>query len=263
MTNQRNIKLTVEYDGSKFHGYQYQENLRTVQGEIEKALFCLTQKKHSLTVAGRTDKGVHATAQVCNFITDSKLRLIAFLDGLNRFLPEDVAIVKVEDVNLDFSSRFSAKSRKYEYYLINRRTKSAVNNKRITIYKYPLDFGKMKKATEYLIGKHDFSSFRAAQCQAKGPITELYSIKFEEIVHLGENVIKVSIHGRSFLHNMIRIIMGTLVEIGRTDLPPEHMLEVLNAKDRTKAGPTLAPDGLYFTDVDYGENIQVFDHEPV
>jgi len=258
-TEQRNIKLTIEYDGSKFHGFQWQNNLRTIQEEIEKAIFNLTQTEHRIIVAGRTDRGVHATAQVCNFITESKLKIICFLDGLNRYLPEDIAIRKVEEVDLDFNSRFSAESRFYEYYLLNRRSKSAIQNKRMTVYKYPLDIEKMKKALTFLEGRHDFSSFRASECQAKGPVTELYSIKLEEIVQKEGHIIKVSIHGRSFLHNMIRIIMGTLIEIGRSDKPAEFMLEVLNAKDRKKAGATLAPDGLYFTKVDYGDNHKVFD----
>ncbi|MCP4355567.1 MAG: tRNA pseudouridine(38-40) synthase TruA [Proteobacteria bacterium] len=262
MTKQKNIKLTIEYDGSGFHGYQFQETLRTVQGEIEKALFSLTQKEHRLVVAGRTDKGVHATAQVCSFVTDSKLQLIAFLDGLNRFLPNDIAIRKVEEVDLEFNARFSARARFYEYNLVNRRMKSAIQNKRVTVYKYPLDLEKMKQAAEFLVGEHDFSSFRAARCQAKSPITELYSIDLEEIEEKEGTVIRAKIHGRSFLHNMIRIIMGTLVEIGRGELEPEFMLEILNAKDRTKAGVTLHPDGLYFTGVDYENNHKVYAMEP-
>ena len=262
MTEQRNIKLTIEYDGSNFHGYQFQDGLRTVQGEIEKALFNLTQKEHRTVVAGRTDKGVHATAQVCNFITDSKLRLISFLDGLNRFLPDDVAIQRVEEVDLNFNARFSAKARFYEYNLINRRTKSAIQNKRVTVYKNPLDLERMKKAASYLIGEHDFSSFRATQCQAKSPITEIYSINLEKVEEKEGSIIRVKIHGRSFLHNMIRIIMGTLVEIGRGEKEPEFMLEVLNAKDRTKAGATLHPEGLYFTGVDYSNNHKIYATEP-
>jgi len=259
----RNIKLTIEYDGSKFHGYQYQdEGLRTIQGEIEKALFSLTQKEHTLIVAGRTDRGVHATAQVCNFFTESNLKLISFLDGLNRYLPNDIAICKVEDVDLDFNARFSARGRFYEYYMMNRRMKTAIQNKRMTIYKYPLDIEKMKKATEYLIGEHNFSSFRASQCQAKGPVTEIYSIDIEEIEQKEGTVIRTKVHGRAFLHNMIRIIMGTLVEIGRGEKEPEFMLEVLNAKDRKAAGATLHSDGLYFTGVDYQNNHEIYSFEP-
>ena len=262
----RNIKLTVEYDGSRFFGFQRQNGLITIQGEIEKALKDLTSLDHTIIVAGRTDKGVHATSQVCNFHTECKYPLIAFLDGLNKFLPNDVAIVKAEHVDDKFNARFSARSRKYEYYILNRRAKSAVHHKRITRVKDPLDFDKMQEAANLLVGEHDFSSFRASACQAKTPVTELYSIKLENVKFGDDLIIKANIHGRAFLHNMVRIIMGTLVEIGAGKEPVEFAKNALEAADRTKAGPTLAPDGLFFVGVDYKDNGElnhkVYDFQP-
>jgi tRNA pseudouridine38-40 synthase len=262
----RNIKLTVEYDGSRFFGFQRQEDLVTVQGEIEKALKVLTGLDHNLTVAGRTDKGVHATAQVCNFHTECKYPLIAFLDGLNKFLPDEVKVVKAEEVDENFNSRFNARSRKYEYYILNRRAPSAVHHKRITRVKDPLDVEKMQLAANDLVGHHDFSSFRTAVCQAKTPITDIYSIKFEKIRFGDDLIIKASIHGRAFLHNMVRIIMGTLVEIGKGTEDIDFAKKALEAKDRTKAGPTLHPDGLFFVGVTYEDNgklnHEVYDVQP-
>jgi tRNA pseudouridine38-40 synthase len=263
----RNIKLTIEYDGSNYFGFQYQKDgLLTIQGEIEKALEKLTTKQHTIIVAGRTDKGVHARAQVCNFITECNYPMIAFLDGLNRFLPKDIAVIKAEDVSLDFNSRFSARARKYEYYILNRRAKSAIHHKRITLIKEPLDIEKMQQAANLLVGEHDFSSFRAAACQAKSPITNIYSIKLEKQNFGDDVVIKTSIHGRAFLHNMVRIIMGTLVEVGMHRQPIEYAKQALEAKNRDAAGITLAPHGLFFVGVDYNDNGKlnhdVYDYEP-
>lgn len=264
----RNIKLTIEYDGSKYYGFQFQKEpeLPTIQGEIEKALLELTKQKQSLIVAGRTDRGVHARAQVCNFHTNCQYPLIAFLDGLNCFLPAEISVVKAEEVDENFNSRFSARARKYEYYILNRRSKSAIHSKRMTLIKEPLDIEKMQKAADLLIGAHDFSSFRAAACQAKSPNTELYSIKLEKEYFGDDVVIKVSIHGRAFLHNMVRIIMGTLIEIGMHREPIEFAKQALEAKDRKAAGPTLKPDGLFFVGVDYKDNgkinHKIYDYEP-
>lgn len=262
----RNIKLTIEYNGNGFHGFQRQDGLVTIQGEIEKALKNITQKDHTIVVAGRTDKGVHATAQVCHFITESKLNLIAFLDGLNSYLPAEIAIVKAEHVSDDFNARFSARARSYEYYILNRRSRSAIHSKKMTLIKDVLDVDRMQKAADLLVGYHDFSSFRASACQAKSPITEIYSIKLETEKFGNDLVIKTSIHGRAFLHNMVRIIMGTLVEIGSGKKPIEYAKEALEAKDRKQASATLAPDGLFFVKVDYNDNgkqnHEVFDSQP-
>lgn len=257
----RNIKLTVEYDGTNFKGWQRQDGLLTVQGEIEKALFNLTQRKHDLTVAGRTDKGVHAKAQVCNFATESSLRLISFLDGLNRYLPEQIAILKVEEVDKEFNARFSARGRHYEYYILNRRPKSAINAGKVTVIKENLDFAKMQEASKYLLGEHDFSSFRSADCQAKSPITEIYKFDLEQYKQNGEVMIKATIHGRAFLHNMIRIVMGSLLQVGLGKKQPIYIKQVIEAKSRDSAAPTLSPHGLYFTGVDY-EKVEIIDYEP-
>ncbi|HAG53579.1 MAG TPA: tRNA pseudouridine(38-40) synthase TruA, partial [Alphaproteobacteria bacterium] len=177
-----------------------------------------------------------------------------------------IAIVKAEHVDDKFNARFSARARKYEYYILNRRSKSAVHHKRITRVKDPLNVKKMQEAANMLVGENDFSSFRASACQAKTPVTELYSIKLETIKFGDDLIIKANIHGRAFLHNMVRIIMGTLVEIGTGKEPIEFAKHALEAKDRTKAGPTLAPDGLFFVGVDYkdkGElNHEVYNFQP-
>ncbi len=268
MTNKRNIKLTIEYDGSKYFGFQLQKKpaLPTIQEELEKALFELTKQKHTVIVAGRTDKGVHARAQVVNFITEVRHPLIAFLDGLNRFLPDDISVSRAEDVDLDFHARFSARGRKYEYYILNRRPKTALMHDKVTVIKEPLDMEKMQQAADFLIGAHDYSSFRAAACQAKTPNTEIYSIKLEKEEFGNDTIIKASIHGRAFLHNMVRIIMGTLVEVGMHREPIEFAKTALEAKHRDAAGPTLKPYGLFFVDVDYKDNgklnYEIYDYEP-
>jgi tRNA pseudouridine38-40 synthase len=242
------IAFGVEYDGSRFHGWQRQEGVRTVQECVENALARVADCE-ALTVicAGRTDTGVHALGQVIHINTEVKRSPRSWVFGGNTNLPSDVALLWAKVMPEDFHARFSAYQRHYRYLIFNRPVRPSIWAGRSAWYCSPLDVALMRTAAQYLVGEHDFSSFRARGCQSKHPVRTLTRI---EIFPHGEHLI-VEVSANAFLQHMVRNIIGTLLAVGSGKHAPGWVKEVLEARDRNAAGITAAPEGLYFTRVDY------------
>lgn len=241
------IALGVEYDGSEFNGWQSQSEGRTIQDVVQHALSQIAATPISVIAAGRTDAGVHALAQVIHFDTDVSRPMSAWVRGVNAHLPESIAVLWAQEVSEDFHARFSAQARSYQYVLINRSVRSAVHHGKVGWFHAPLDVALMKLAASYLLGEHDFSSFRASECQAKSPIKHLTQL---DIRQQGETII-FDITANAFLHHMVRNVVGCLVYVGSGKHQPEWMLDVLQARSRKVAAPTFAPDGLYLREIQY------------
>ncbi|SMN17219.1 tRNA pseudouridine synthase A [uncultured Candidatus Thioglobus sp.] len=242
------IALGVEYMGSDFHGWQLQKSgIRTVQQVVEVALSSVANHPVRVFCSGRTDAGVHAVEQVIHFETTADREDKAWLFGGNVNLPADVNFVWAKCVDDDFHARFSATARQYYYKIHNTKVRSAIIAKHSLWESKALDIVAMQRAGEILLGKHDFSSFRGSLCQAKSPIK---TIEFITISQQDNNIL-VGIKANAFLHHMVRNIVGTLLKIGKNERPVQWMQEVLNAKDRKKAGATAPPQGLYFVKAFY------------
>lgn len=241
------IALTLEYDGTHFHGWQSQAGLRTIQQELENALSRVADHPIATICAGRTDKGVHARFQVVHFETEATRSMRGWVLGCNTYLPPDIAVHKAVIVPADFSARFSARRRTYLYIIDNRPTRPAINHAHVTWIAQSLDHQKMHQAAQYLIGEHDFSAFRDQDCQASHPIREIYEINITREGHF----ITLSITANAFLHHMVRNIVGVLLPIGRSKQAPHWAQEVLISRQRVKAGVTAPPLGLYLIDVVY------------
>jgi tRNA pseudouridine38-40 synthase len=247
MTNKR-IALGIEYNGSLFSGYQMQsQGTRTVQEELEKALSKVANEPVRLTCAGRTDTGVHATGQVVHFDTAKQRELKAWMLGGNTNLPRDISIHWVRQVSERFNARFSAVSRSYRYILFNRKVRPAIFQHNVAWSFERLDEGRMNEAAQYLLGEHDFSAFRASQCQAKHAVREMQHIG---VIRTGDYII-LDIKANAFLHHMVRNIMGSLMVIGRGEQKKQWMQALLLGRDRKKAGMTASAAGLYLVNVEY------------
>jgi tRNA pseudouridine38-40 synthase len=241
------IVLGVEYDGSSFSGWQWQPNRSSVQSELEKALAKVANHPISVICAGRTDAGVHALEQVAHFDVNVKRDLSAWLLGGNSYLPDDIRIIWVKRALGDFHARYSAIARLYRYVILNRSVKSALLGKQTTWCYQPLDADVMNKAAQYLVGNHDFSSFRAQGCQSKSPFRIVH---FVDVCRDGDKVI-IQICANAFLHHMVRNIAGVLMGIGVGKQPEDWTLELLAAKKRELGGVTAPPYGLYLESVYY------------
>jgi tRNA pseudouridine38-40 synthase len=247
---QDRIVLGIEYNGSLFSGYQLQSaGTRTVQGELEKALSKVANEPIRLTCAGRTDTGVHATGQVVHFDTTAKRELKAWVLGSNTNLPGDISVHWVRQVDESFSARFSAISRSYRYILFIRKIRSAVFQHNVAWSYEDLDENLMNLAAQFLLGEHDFSAFRSSRCQANHAIRVMQNIS---VKRKGDYLI-LDIKANAFLHHMVRNIMGTLMNVGRGDQPIEWVQEILQARDRKRAGKTASAAGLYLVNVEYPE----------
>jgi tRNA pseudouridine38-40 synthase len=248
------IALGIEYDGSAFRGWQVQRHDdATVQAAVEQALSKVANHPVRVSCAGRTDTGVHAVGQVVHFDTDAMRAAHSWILGSNVNLPATVAVAWAKVVNDDFHARFSAQSRRYRYLILNRPTRSALYAGRATWVRRPLDAERMHEAGQSLVGEHDFSSYRAAGCQAKSPQRTLHSLS---VVRHGE-IIELCVHANAFLHHMVRNIAGVLIAIGSGDRPAGWAGEVLAHRDRKLGGVTAAPDGLYFERVHYPEKYAI------
>ncbi len=243
------FKLVLEYDGTNYVGWQIQPNGPSVQGRLQRALFDLTGQSISVEAAGRTDSGVHARGQVVAFDSPVNLPLKAYRMGLNGLLPEDIAVVSAEEVEPAFDPRRWSQGKRYQYRVSNRRTRSPLL--RLTHWEIflPLQFEAMAEAAKHLLGEHDFSAFRAADCQAAHATRKIHKVDLSGEVG-GEIV--VTVEGTAFLKHMVRNIVGSLVDIGRGKHPASWLGEVLAGKDRTKAGPTAPAHGLCLDEVFYG-----------
>ncbi len=245
------IALGVEYNGSAYYGFQLQQNnLPTVQGELERAL---TEVAGGIPVrlvcAGRTDAGVHACEQVLHFDTTVLRKPAGWLFGSNRYLPKDISVLWVKQVPESFHARFSARRRRYRYVIYSDPVRPALLGDGITWTHRQLDLAKMNQAACYLLGTHDFSSFRDSDCQAKSPVKTLDGIRLTK----HGRFIVLDIRASAFLHHMVRNIAGTLMKIGAGDKPVEWMRQVLEARNRTVAGATAPAYGLYLVQVEYAD----------
>lgn len=236
------VALGIEYDGSEFFGWQRLSHGRSVQAQVEAALSFVADTEVTVTCAGRTDSGVHAHCQVVHFDAPVQRPLRAWLMGANARLPDAVAVRWVQPVDDRFHARFSAIARRYRYRILNRAVRPAIGRAYLTWERLPLDAQAMHRAAQALLGEHDFSAFRAVQCQARHARRDLQQISVRRD---GEEVV-VEVRANAFLHHMVRNLVGSLLPIGRGELPEQWMAQLLAGRDRSVAGPTAPATGLCF-----------------
>ena len=247
--------LKIEYDGAPFVGWQRQQSQVSVQGSIEKALSNLENKEHAITGAGRTDAGVHAKCQVAHCDLEKEWEPFRLSEALNFHLrPLPIAVIDCALVDKDWHARFSALERKYLFRLLVRRAPSTHEAGLVWQIGHSLDLSKMIEASKYLLGKHDFTTFRSSICQAKSPIKTLDEIQIDRIEAWSGNEFRFQFRARSFLHNQVRSFVGTLERVGAGSWDPVDVKKALEAKDRSACGPVSPPHGLYLTDVVYEPN---------
>ena len=275
------FKITIEYDGTTFCGWQRQNDEDSIQEQIQKAIYNFSHQKVEVKGSGRTDAGVHALGQVAHFDLETEYSPYKILGAINYYLKEfacekakkwqeflhkqnpqskakvrcdfnsqPISIIDCEKVDNDFDARFSAKKRYYKYVILNQKHPTSIHQNRVWHVREELDVEKMKLAANFLIGKHDFTSFRDSECQAKSPIKTLDDVQIYRD-KCDENKVIFEFSAKSFLHHMIRNFVGTLKDVGVGNIKPEQVKEILEAKDRTKAGQTCPASGLYFVRVDY------------
>lgn len=246
----------VEYNGAAFHGWEIQQpEIRTVQGEVERAFSKVANHFVRVITAGRTDTGVHASGQVIHFESDAERNERSWVYGANANLPPDASIAWVRPVSDEFHARFSALSRTYRYRIFNRPVRSALSVQERTWVYRPLDEQRMQQAANDLVGEHDFSSYRAVACQAHSPVRTIYRL---EVTRIGEEV-EILVQANAFLHHMVRNIAGVLIAIGSELQPVGWAKEVLELKDRTQGGVTAPPEGLSLIAVEYPEELLSWD----
>ena len=243
----RNIKLTIEYDGKDFNGWQKQPTKLNIQGEIERAIETITGETVDLTASGRTDAGVHALAQVANFKTNSNLPIEKFAVAINSKLKRTIRIQKAEEVDERFHSRYNCKQKTYRYIINNSKQGSAIYRNLEYFVPEKLNIEEMKKAVKFFEGEHDFKGFKASGTSSKSSVRTIYKTSIKED---GDRII-IELTGNGFLYNMVRIISGTLVDVGLGKIKAEEIPEIINSKDRTRAGKTLPPYALYLVKVEY------------
>ncbi|HEX2565540.1 MAG TPA: tRNA pseudouridine(38-40) synthase TruA [Burkholderiales bacterium] len=241
------IALGIEYDGSRFLGWQTQPGGGAVQDALEQALAGIAGSAVATTCAGRTDRGVHARAQVVHFDTDADRPESAWVRGVNALLPDSVAVLWARRVDPEFHARYSAFARTYRYVLLNRPVRPALAAGHVGWYHAPLDVGAMRQAAAALVGQHDFSAFRSSECQAKSPIRQLHELTIDAQAGRIDFVLRAN----AFLHHMVRNIVGTLVYVGKGKHPPRWAREVLESRNRAAAAPTFAAEGLYLQSIEY------------
>jgi tRNA pseudouridine38-40 synthase len=243
------IALALEYDGSRFLGWQTQPGGGTVQDALQAALAGIAGSAVQVTCAGRTDRGVHAREQVVHFDTEAARPDSAWVRGVNALLPDSVAVLWAARVADDFHARYAATERTYRYVLLNRPVRPALAARHAGWYHAPLDVAAMRAGAAQLVGEHDFSAFRSAECQAKSPVRTLHAL---EVQARGERIDFV-LRANAYLHHMVRNIVGTLVYVGNGRHAPAWAGEVLASRDRARAAPTFAAEGLYLERVEYAE----------
>ena len=243
----RNIKLTIEYDGKDFNGWQKQPNKLNIQGTIEQAIKSITGEEIELNASGRTDAGVHALGQVANFKTNSQIPIEKFAIAINSKLKRSIVIKKAEEVDEKFHSRLSCKKKTYRYIINNTEEGSAIYRNLETHIQPKLDVEKMNQDIKKIKREHDFKAFKASGTSNKSSIRTIYEAK----VYKKEDRIYIELTGNGFLYNMVRIIAGTLVDVGIGKIEPEKVAEIIESKKRENAGKTLPPNGLYLLNVIY------------
>lgn len=253
-THYQRMALAVRYDGSRFHGWQNQHNdLATVQSSLQKALSYVADHPVTVTCAGRTDAGVHATAQVVHFDTDANRSTDAWVFGTNSNLPADVSVLWAKPVAKTFHARFSAQARLYRYVVFNHAVRPGILRHFVGWCYKPLDENLMRQAGQYLIGEHDFSGYRGAGCQSRSAWRHVYSLEVARY----RRMVVVEIKANAFLLHMVRNIVGVLVAIGAGEKPVAWAQHVLHSRDRREGGVTIAPNGLYLVGVDYPSEFEL------
>ena len=250
-TSVTKLACGVEYIGTQYCGWQSQKDHVAIQDHIEKAISRVANESIRIHGSGRTDSGVHAYEQVFHFISNAKREKNQWMDGINSNLPKDILIRWVKEVPFEFDARRSALYRRYDYLIENNKPSVFLKGRSLFVYKQ-LDLLAIKKAANHLIGKNDFSSFRASSCQSNNPVREITSITVIE-----EDQIRIEFIANAYLHHMIRNIMGTLIDIGHGKIKPDGMKEILDAKDRKLASKKVSADGLYLFSVKYPEKYQL------
>ena len=244
----RNIKMIIQYDGSRYKGFQrLQDNDMTIQGKIESVLSKMTDENIEIIGSGRTDLGVHAYGQVVNFKTNCKNSINKIQKYLYEYLPEDIVVKDIEEVDERFHSRYNAKSKTYLYKIDNNKFHNPFLRKYTTHIEKKLNLDLMKEASKYLIGKHDFTSFASSKSKKKSNVRTIESISIQE----NNGLIEIYVDGDGFLYNMVRIIVGALIDVGLKRKTPEDIKTMLDCKDRSKASDTALAKGLYLYKVKY------------
>jgi tRNA pseudouridine38-40 synthase len=254
----RRIRLTLQYDGSAYNGWQIQASGVTIQGLLQNCIFRLTGERVSVIGAARTDAGVHAIEQIAAFDSGSGLHVDVMKRAMNAMLPREIRVEHVGEAERDFHPRYSAQSKRYVYLVANLRDVPVFIHRYVWWVRLPLDAGAMGTASASLLGSHDFSSFRGSGCGAKSPVRRICSIEVERLpetlflfTRFQGDFVKISIEANAFLRHMVRNIVGTLVEVGRGKTDPERVKDILEARERKAAGPTAPPSGLFLEKVIY------------
>jgi len=253
------IALGIEYDGYPFSGWQSQAEGRTVQDTLQSALSQIAGEQISVIAAGRTDAGVHAIEQVVHFDTQAERPQTAWVRGVNALLPGSIAVRWSHPVPDEFHARFSAYGRSYRYLLVNSTTRPAIHAGKVGWFHAPLDLALMQTASEFLLGKHDFSALRAAQCQAKSPVKQVSKLS----INRQAEMLIFDVEADAFLHHMVRNMIGCLVYVGKGKYPPSWLAEVLDSCERSLAAPTFSPDGLYLQRIKYEEKWELPQYDEV
>lgn len=248
----KRIKLIVSYDGTNYCGWQVQKNGLAVEAVLNEALTKLLGEEIAVIGASRTDSGVHALGNVAVFDTETRIPAEKLMFAINQRLPEDIRILSSSEVAPDFHPRRCNSRKTYEYKIFNRKIENPLTRLYATFVYVPLDIGKMRKAAEYLIGEHDFKSFCSTRTQIEDTVRTLYELSLNK----DGDMITIRISGNGFLYNMVRIIVGTLLKVGMNVYPPEHVQEILDAKDRAAAGQKTAARGLTLVGIDYEEELE-------
>lgn len=242
-----NIKLVIEYMGARYHGWQSQPALPTIQGTLETCIKRISRQRTQLIGAGRTDAGVHALGQVANFKTSSRLNAESWKKALNALLPRDIVVLKAQEVSQDFHARRRARSKIYQYCILNRKVRSAILDSTTWHIPTRLRLGPMRSAARLLVGPHDFASF----CDGAGETKNTRATIIRLAIQRKQDMILIRVEGTNFLHHMVRNIVGTLVQVGLGKFPASNVKDILRAKDRRQAGPTAPPQGLLLMRVKY------------
>ncbi len=246
--NLRNLLITISYDGSKYHGWQIQQNAVTVQEVFQKALYSVISLKPDIKACSRTDSGVHAEMFCISTKISHPIPCERFKAALNSYLPQSVVVLDIREVPLDFHARYNALGKRYVYKVLNREQRDPFYIGRALHYRYNLDTELLNKASKAFIGTHDFTSFCTLDKREKGDFVR--TIHDFSVKRIGD-IVEFSVEGNGFLYNMVRIMVGTLLSINEGKIPPDAIAEIVNAKSRDAAGPTAPPQGLYLNKVFY------------
>lgn len=243
----RNLLVEIAYNGSGYHGFQVQENAITVEEVLQDAIERIIGKREAVIGCSRTDSGVHANSYFFNMHTENPIECERFVAALNHHLPHDIAALSCREVSEDFHARYQAKEKEYVYKILNSAVKNPFMHELLYQYKYPLDEKKLDRAAKHFLGTHDFSAFRKEDTKERDPVRTIYK---SEVSRDGD-IVTFTVSGNGFLYNMVRIMVGTLLAVAQDKIDEDEIPQIIESRDRTKAGITAAPCGLYLNRVEY------------